>query len=272
MVEQNAKIQKTLAPAKRGRKPQAGKKFKATKFDKDLVKLIQSGVTAFSEWCRLLGVDESQARSRVALLVEKGFLAPDAKEPDVYRLGIDGYNKYGSLKIKPVGKDGKNVPEKTALAVLSVPAASSSALPSLSSSASPSVLPTDVQVSLPRSASLVFSSARQVTQGAPQDGVIPKASSAVDLAELLAKGAPGGRILKKDGSMCELCRSGFKVSIKEPKLAKFAHCVCGAAYHQDCHQSLLEGASGCVRCGRKLSAVLDQGSQEALKFVKDAFE
>lgn len=94
----------------------------------------------------------------------------------------------------------------------------------------------------------------------------------MDLAEMLQKGAPGGRAVKKDGSMCELCRGEFKVSLKEPKLAKFAHCVCGAAYHEDCYQSLIEGGAGCARCGRKLSTVLDRGSQEALKFVKDAFD
>ncbi len=242
MADDVSKSQKTLALSKRGRKSGSAKKFKATKFDKDLVRLIQSGVTRFSDWCQTLGVDEAQARARVNALVEKGYLAPDAQLIGVYRLGIDGYNKYGSLKIKPA-KDAAKVLERTV--------ASSPSLP----------VSTVAQVPFKPVAPLLSS-----------DEALPKARSGMDLAEMLQKGAPGGRLLKKDGSMCELCRGEFKVSLKEPALAKFAHCVCGAAYHRDCHQSLVDGGAGCVRCGRKLSTVLDQNSQEALKFVKDAFE
>ncbi len=258
MVEES-KTQKTLS-AKRGRKP--AKKFKATKFDKDLVKLIQSGVTRFSDWCQALGVDETQARTRVNALVEKGYLAPDAQLVGVYRLGIEGYNKYGSLKLKPV-KEAAKALEKTA-------SAAPSSVPSFSS---PSSLSSSFRASGPASFSASSSSSPSKSALAADPAeTIPKARSSMDLAEMLAKGAPGGRPIKKDGSMCELCRGEFKVSLKEPKLAKFAHCVCGSAYHQDCYQSLVDGGTGCVRCGRKLSTVLDQNSQDALKFVKDAFE
>ncbi|GEM_PF-2104901 len=262
MPEENLKPQKTLLPSKRGRKPSSGKKFKVTKFDKALVKLIQSGVTLFSDWCRTLGVDEIQARVRVQALVEKGYLAPDAQLVGVYRLGIEGYNKYGSLKIKPAAKEtGVAASQKTAASAVPASSTSSSLPPvaSFPSPALPSSLPSRPAVPAP----LPF--------GGPTE-TIPKARSGMDLAEMLAKGAPGGRMLKKDGSMCELCRGVFKVSLKEPKLAKFAHCVCGSAYHSDCHQSLIDGGAGCVRCGRKLATVLDQNSQDALKFLKDAFE
>ncbi|MBI2445459.1 hypothetical protein HYV43_03670 [Candidatus Micrarchaeota archaeon] len=246
----NPSSQKTLSKSK-ARKP-AAKKIKVTKFDKDLVKLIQSGVTRFSDWCQLLGVDETQARARVDELVQRGYLAPDAQWVGVYRLGIEGYNKYGSLKIKAAAKEASkpSVEEKPSLSLPSpaLPRPSPSFVPAASGSAALPLLAVPI---------------------APP---IPAARSSMDLAEMLAKGAPGGRVLKKDGSMCELCRGEFKVSLKEPKLAKFAHCVCGAAYHEDCYHSLMEGGAGCARCGRKLSAVLDRGSQEALKFVKDAFE
>lgn len=252
----NPSSQKTLSKPK-GR-ARSAKKLKVTKFDKDLVKLIQSGHVRFTEWCQMLGVDETAARTRVNELVQRGYLAPDAQLVGVYRLGIEGYNKYGSLKLKSAKDSSKVVPEeKTILPALP---ALTSTRPSLSSS-------------LPAASSRLPSAP---VQRFDDDGALteclPKARSEMDLAEMLAKGAPGGRAVKKDGSMCELCRGEFKVSVKEPKLAKYAHCVCGAAYHEDCYQSLFEGGAGCARCGRKLAAILDRGSQEALKFVKDAFE
>lgn len=257
----NPSSQKTLSRPK-ARKP-SSKKLKVTKFDKDLVKLIQSGVTRFSDWCQLLGVDETQARNRVNELVQRGYLAPDPQLVGVYRLGIEGYNKYGSLKLKQAPAQSKApVDEKPVSALPAV----ASTRPSLSSSSSiPSRMP-------PASSRLPPAAVQRFDDDGALTEAIPKARSEMDLSEMLAKGAPGGRVMKKDGSMCELCRGEFKVSLKEPKLAKFAHCVCGAAYHEDCYHSLIEGGAGCARCGRKLSTVLDRNSQDALKFVKDAFE
>ncbi len=193
-------------------------------------------------------------------LVQRGYLAPDAQLVGVYRLGIEGYNKYGSLKLKPAAYEASKKTEERP----PVASSASSTVPAHLSAVLSSPLPAAPVSRLSRPP------AAPLPSSAPSP--MPKARSEMDLAEMLAKGAPGGRPVKKDGSMCELCRGEFKVSIKEPKLAKYAHCVCGAAYHEDCYQSLIDGGAGCARCGRKLAAILDRGSQEALKFVKDAFE
>ncbi|MDP2717315.1 MAG: hypothetical protein Q8P02_01080 [Candidatus Micrarchaeota archaeon] len=120
---------------------------------------------------------------------------------------------------------------------------------------------------------------------------VPSARTAVDLAELLRQGAPAtphrpvftppsvssrshapAPLASGEKQACELCRAPFKLSVKNLEGAKFAHCFCGAAYHQDCYHALVDGATGCVRCGRKLAPILDKHSEEALKSVKGAFD
>ncbi|MBI5225843.1 hypothetical protein HY994_01220 [Candidatus Micrarchaeota archaeon] len=268
----DAKSQKTLAPAKRGRKPgPVSKKFKATKFDKDLVKLIQSGVVRFTDWCQALGVDETQARARVNVLVEKGYLASDAQLVGVYRLGIEGYNKYGSMK-----KPALVAPLVPARLEFSAPSAFERAPTKPVASerkekpiASPSSF-SDAPVLLARTPPASVGPRRFDDSGALTEE-IPKARNELDLAEMIQRGSPSNT-RKVDSERCELCRGDFKYSIKEPKLAKFAHCTCGSAYHEDCYDSLVDSGNGCARCGRKLTSVLDQSSQDSLKDIKDAFE
>ncbi len=271
------KSQKTLAPAKgpglkRGRKPGSAtaRKFKATKFDKDLVKLIQSGMVRFTDWCQALGVDETQARARVNALVEKGYLAPDAQLVGVYRLGIEGYNKYGSIKkqapaLAPVVQVRSDVAapsafERPPAKVAAVEKKEKPQFVSLPAASSPSA----------RTPSASTGPRRFDDDGALTEE-IPKARNEMDLAEMIQRGSPLNK-RKVDAERCELCRGEFKYSIKEPKLAKFAHCTCGSAYHEDCYNSLVDGGAGCARCGRKLTAVLGQSSQDSLKDIKDAFE
>jgi hypothetical protein len=72
---------------------------------------------------------------------------------------------------------------------------------------------------------------------------------------------------------CEVCKSPFKTSLREPALAKFANCVCGAPFHQDCYDGTIDTGDGkCPRCARTLKPVLGRGANEALSDIKDAFE
>lgn len=255
-VASGPKLPKQKPKAKKKRR--AAKRFKVTRFDKDLVKLIHAGTTDLKEVCRELGVDYDQARSRALLMAEKQFLVTDPSHPDVFRLGLEGYNKFASL-LSP--KPTKKARE----------------------SASPALAP---EASVP------------APQPIENVDAMPKAHTSVDLADLLRRGAPVSKpdASKDAGSVsvqpsalssalppvtqkgtvesvaCELCRAPFKLSVKNTAEAKYAHCFCGAAYHKDCYHALVEGGGRCARCGRKLSLILDRHADEALKSVKDLFD
>ncbi|MDP2717316.1 MAG: hypothetical protein Q8P02_01085 [Candidatus Micrarchaeota archaeon] len=79
-------------PKKRGAKRQKAKVLKVTRFDKDVVRLIQAGTVRLADIVAVLGVDVDQARQRILELAEKGYLIRDVSHPDVFRVGIQGYN------------------------------------------------------------------------------------------------------------------------------------------------------------------------------------
>ncbi|MFH1199556.1 MAG: hypothetical protein V1708_00655 [Candidatus Micrarchaeota archaeon] len=69
---------------------------------------------------------------------------------------------------------------------------------------------------------------------------------------------------------CELCKSAFSVSVRATdNNPKYGHCFCGAAYHKDCFDAVLEGEKKCVRCGRKLALTLDLKGEEAISGITD---
>ena len=252
------------------KKPGRKKTLKVSRFDKDVARLIQDGVLRIEDLTIRLGVDPLAAQSRLALLVEKKLLVFDA-DSGAYRLGVEGYNKFAprmkAVKTAKPAIPGKIVSEKE------VPPMS---VPNVQVFAPEKTLSTLPVAEKALDVLAVLDASRKALD---EKSLIRKPAPVerIDLGALLEKGRgnsslAGGRPSFKAGELCELCRAPFKISVREPKLAKFAHCVCGSAYHQDCYQSLVDGGAGCVRCGRKLSAVLDRTSQEALKFVKDAFE
>ncbi len=80
----------------------------------------------------------------------------------------------------------------------------------------------------------------------------------------------GGQAGGESADKCELCKSGFVVSVKpEENNPKYGHCFCGAAYHKDCFEAVLEGDKKCVNCGRKLALTLDTKGEEAVSGIKD---
>lgn len=226
--------------------------LKLSRFDKDVAKLIQSGVLRLENICVKLGVDAFEAQQRLSALTEKKLLVLDARTNE-YRLGIDGYNKFAPKLKDPKGSKVKQeeppVPE-----VRPVEKQPGLKIPER---------PLDVMAVLDESRKLMATKTFR-----PKIAPLER----VDLGALLEKGAPDGKPIIKAGEMCDLCRSPFKLSLKEPGAAKFAHCVCGSAYHKDCYDSLIQQGGRCARCGRKLSSVLDASSEASLQDIKDAFE
>jgi len=75
----------------------------------------------------------------------------------------------------------------------------------------------------------------------------------------------------KEEERCALCRQPFELSVKDSSKARYGYCFCGAAYHKDCYESLLESSGLCVNCGKKLVLILDKQTKDALKNVKNIF-
>jgi|GEM_PF-1242745 len=69
---------------------------------------------------------------------------------------------------------------------------------------------------------------------------------------------------------CVLCKSAFIISLQGGN-PKYGHCFCGAAYHQDCYEGVLEAGGGCIQCGKQLDIILDRASLEEVRKIKDAF-
>ncbi len=252
-------------PKKRvARKPRAAK-LKVTRFDKDAVRLIQAGTVRLPDLAAVLGVDADQARARLLVLAEKGYLIRDVSHPDVFRVGIPGYDKFAAALKLPK-------PE----APVASAAGKASFMEEIRPAEESEIPPERVRASSARPA--------------PPTEPIALARTAVDLAELLRQGAPAKphtpvftppsvsrpfappAAVSGEKQACELCRAAFKLSVKNLEGAKFAHCVCGAAYHKDCYHAIVDGGTGCVRCGRKLAPIMDKHSEEALRTVKGVFD
>ncbi|NYZ75560.1 hypothetical protein H0O03_04845 [Candidatus Micrarchaeota archaeon] len=78
---------------------------------------------------------------------------------------------------------------------------------------------------------------------------------------------------EKENEVCELCKADFKLSLNpQENNPIYGHCFCGAAYHQDCYESLAQNGGRCARCGRAVELKLDQRSQSALKQIKNLFD
>jgi isoleucyl-tRNA synthetase len=76
---------------------------------------------------------------------------------------------------------------------------------------------------------------------------------------------------EKKVERCALCRQPFELSMKDNSKARYGYCFCGAAYHKDCYESLLDASGLCVNCGKKLVLILDKQTKDALKNVKNLF-
>ncbi len=263
-------------PEAKKKKPLAKKKtrFKVTRFDKDLASLVKNGVTDLDNVMQKLGVDPANFRARLDMLIDKGYFVFN-KEANSLKLGWEGYNMFAP-------KARKQSPS-------SLPQPLSEQKPKQAEA--PSVKQEEKE-ELP---------IRQEDQ-LPSVQIIPSPHTAEDLADLLRKGSPksdfpskgsfftqrqdkkegapapktpsdtGKALLLEGAEACEICKAKFKLNVKNTGDSKYGHCFCGAAYHKDCYESMIENGGHCVRCGRKLKLMFDKKTEDAVKGIKDVFE
>ncbi|MCX6767675.1 MAG: hypothetical protein NTY90_03030 [Candidatus Micrarchaeota archaeon] len=101
-------------------------------------------------------------------------------------------------------------------------------------------------------------------------GELSKAIDDKPLSTTLATIAREGKYESEE--KCDLCKAPFRLSLRKDNHPKYGHCFCGAAYHKDCYESLLDRNGKCLRCGKKLVLMLDKQSEDAVKAVKKLFE
>lgn len=265
-------VKKKKAPAKKK------VRFKVTRFDKDLASLVKNGVTDLDNVMQKLGVDPVNFRARLDLLVEKGYFVFN-KDANSLKLGWEGYNMFAPKARKQ----------------------SSSSLPQPLSEQKPKQADAPVDTQEEKQAKNEELPIRQEDQTPPVQ-IIPAPHTAEDLADLLRKGSPksdfpskgsfftqrqdkkedapapkptpdtGKALLLEGAEACEICKAKFKLNVKNTGDSKYGHCFCGAAYHKDCYESMIENGGHCVRCGRKLKLMFDKKTEDAVKGIKDVFE
>ncbi len=72
---------------------------------------------------------------------------------------------------------------------------------------------------------------------------------------------------------CELCQAPFRLSVNAlENNPKYGYCFCGAAYHKDCYEHLVNSQNSCVRCGKKLQIRMDKASEDAVRAIKKLFD
>ncbi len=245
---------------KRGRKPG----FKATRFDLDLLYLLREGANTLEALVQSLSVAQSELLMRLSLLTQAGLIVLENNE---YRLSIKGYNYYVS-KTRAYPRLKKAITEETAPVKRKEEKKHEAPIPG-QKTVSNWLLSTEV-VDLGGKLGKMDLQEIMKRYGPTED---QKAQFLQRKAvQTLAPTRPQQPKTEVSPDSCELCKSSFKLSVSEPELTKYGHCFCGAAYHKDCYNSLLNEGTQCIRCGKKLLLIIDKQSREVINKIKDVFE
>lgn len=261
----------------RKRVPKRSKKLSA--FDEDVLKLVKRGTRTIADIIHVLGVDAQETREHILSLQQAGLLRQDAQVPDSFSLTVKAYNEFRprTLELSTERKTGR----RKAVVPVMQPAAS------------------------PQSSIRPVETVKETPQEQPSPA--ERASERVDLADLLERGAPKGQSASAPSNfisqpasalpssqpthapttqtaqkplsreadaqkdVCELCKDEFRLAVKNP-LPKYGHCFCGAAYHKDCYEGILDADGRCVRCGRKLDVALEKETADAMKKIRSVFD
>lgn len=287
-AEKAAKVRKKRTVKRKARKP------RLQKFDALLLQLLKEGKSDAEEIRALFNVDAGEFRKRLETLLRRKLIVANAEFSELH-LSIQGVNEYkpewkkqadkwlGRKETEKENTEGeKPAGEKAALEAQdtkqeklevevekkSVEADEVSAVERLDlEEVIRKYGPNESQRHWKQRPSPFI---ERHVNNKPQEKDKTAASS--DVAEIPVKVVRQGSSGKAEetAEKCELCKSGFVVSVKqEENNPKYGHCFCGAAYHKDCYEAVLEGDKKCVRCGRKLALTLDLKAEEAVSGITD---
>lgn len=272
------------------------KKFKLATFDKEVLKLVYDGVTKDAALQERTRVDENQFRERIEELIDENLLVRSADLQ--LRLGIEGYNTFIE-KIKPKDKPQLNTELKQKIEI-----SDEKAKPIHITHAKPAetILPAgqekitelvdiegkvgrmDLEEIIKKYGPTNDQKNRYMQKLAP---VTPQTTQitklpAKQIQELPAQAAQKTQPVQlitqtnmestNSSDLCELCKAPFILKVGDETQSKYGHCFCGAAYHKDCYDTILDDSRLCIRCGKKLMLLLNKNSRETLNELRDAFE
>ncbi len=319
---QQKDVQKTLRgrPAKKAAKRLEKKpaKFRLSRFDHDLLELIAAGKTSSQELLNTMLVAPAEFEARVRQLVRRDFLVREKTDPNVLRLGIDGYNflREKDEKRKQAAAPQPPSQQPSQPQTGSAPAFGGNSLPAAQSRVALELQQQE------KERKMLPSEIVESRASLPPLSKEPK-EEAMDLDEMFRKGRPHPKqtrpqkrqeqqahnipavpaqpscpqhpaqqssppqavsaspadavvaSLEKEtqSGACELCKSGFKLSLDPAENnPKYAHCFCGAAYHKDCYESIADGDGKCIACGRRMKFRLDRQAEDAVKKIRNLFD
>ncbi len=245
-----------------------------------------------------MGVDAGEVRRRLLQLEKRKLVTFNAGNPDSVGLTVKGYNEYSPKTLETSAERKKKAAGTNAAGEATAKETIGMKETATEPAKEPAKETAKEIAKEPAEETAKESIEKPIANGIPPDGPQEK----VDLAELLARGAPRSRSVfierqgrargkaeqerveekpvegapakpghPAGGESCDLCKEPFKLSVGKGN-PKFGHCFCGAAYHKDCHEAILAEDGRCVRCGRELGKVLDRKSVEALRQLKGMFE
>jgi DNA-binding Lrp family transcriptional regulator len=282
VVEEKAKEAK---PKQRKKRAASGKKkkFKLTKFDKDLLSLVHGGESAVAELRKRLGVDAAEFSERVKKLGEEGLVLNPAGDWSAVTLSVAGYN---SLKPRLPKQAVQQSAQESAEARLQ---ANAETLVAQETQLQEEAKTAETQSSLKREVQgggktvdvfeLIEKYGPEKELVEVRGSVKPEAKLAPELSleEKFEKGKKarsrtGMPLVIEEKERCELCRAEFKIGVGIDARPKYGHCFCGAAYHKDCYEAQSQETGTCVRCGKRLKIIMGKKSEEALKGMKRVFD
>ncbi|MFH1106473.1 MAG: hypothetical protein V1787_01110 [Candidatus Micrarchaeota archaeon] len=281
------------APSRR-RTTAKARKPKLMKFDAVLLQLLKEGKSDAAEIRGIFNVDGAEFNRRVTTLLKRRLIVADAEMRNLH-LSVQGVNEYrpewrrhadqwlGREEKKPVAQPGPVAAE--APAPIEIPGTAQAKL-EIAAKPEPAAGervekldledvirkygPNESQKRSNNKTSPFL--AGRTGRAAPAKRPENRRPDEFQSLPYEKKAAEEKRTpaMKGNGEQCELCKAGFAVSVKkEDNNPKYGHCFCGAAYHKDCFEAILEGEKKCVRCGRKLALSLDVKAEEAVSGIKD---
>jgi len=274
------------APAKASKLPK-----KLLLFDIDLLEAVKSGNNTQDKLLLLTGVDPFQFGQRADFLCAKGLLCRDSANPGAFRLGIAGYDEVAKRKAAEEKKSRKaSAPGTLQVAVSATQSQEPpSPISKLTEKDSPLVYLPGPEHKPARQADIDLF--ELINKGSPKNGSGNGTAAKIQTAmETVPAGQPipfekqvetlGGRDAVKEmiekttqAGVCELCQAPFHLSVNPSENnPKYGYCFCGASYHKDCYEHLVNSRSFCVRCGKKLQIRMDKASEDAVRAVKKLFD
>jgi len=263
VAEAEHEAQQATAPAQpstRKRKARK-KKLEITLFDRSVAKEVMNGVCSLGALKeRFKAVDENEFEGRIAELASEGYFA---RTNDTIKFGIKGFNaftpkpkKERAKAAQPKTKEDAPAPTATAAITPESPAQKSDERLDLDEAFKKGAPLHDASGGMhPTSGDSFFVKRRKQREGV-----------------VAAEAAPIQPLKNGEEGACELCKAPFRISTGSENNPRYGHCFCGAAYHQDCYETLAATGANCVRCGKKIKLTVDRRTEEAMKGVKDAFD